>query len=60
MTTKYIWDCCCGSWLLGVQLLADNKAPHIHFVDIVPSLMSELESKLVRYFPKARWHNKSH
>ncbi len=30
----------------------DNKAPQIHFVDIVPSLMNELEGKLTRYFPQ--------
>jgi tRNA (adenine22-N1)-methyltransferase len=37
---------------LGVQLLSDHKAPQIHFVDIVPSLMNELEDKLTRYFPQ--------
>ena len=50
---QHIWDCCCDHGFLGVQLLADNKAPHIHFVDIVPSLMNELERKLLRYFPQS-------
>ncbi|WP_299691317.1 tRNA (adenine(22)-N(1))-methyltransferase TrmK [uncultured Vibrio sp.] len=48
---QHIWDCCCDHGFLGVQLLSDNKAPVIHFVDIVPSLMNELEDKLTRYFP---------
>ncbi len=50
---QHIWDCCCDHGFLGVQLLSDNKAPQIHFVDIVPSLMSELEGKLARYFPQS-------
>ncbi len=49
---QHIWDCCCDHGFLGVQLLSDNKAPQIHFVDIVPSLMNELEGKLTRYFPQ--------
>ncbi|TVU66030.1 SAM-dependent methyltransferase [Vibrio atlanticus] len=49
---QHIWDCCCDHGFLGVQLLSDNKAPLIHFVDIVPSLMNELEGKLTRYFPQ--------
>ena len=49
---QHIWDCCCDHGFLGVQLLSDNKAPQIHFVDIVPSLMNELEDKLTRYFPQ--------
>ena len=49
---QHIWDCCCDHGFLGVQLLSDNKAPQIHFVDIVPSLMNELEEKLARYFPE--------
>lgn len=49
---QHIWDCCCDHGFLGVQLLSDHKAPLIHFVDIVPSLMNELEGKLTRYFPQ--------
>ncbi|WP_122046146.1 tRNA (adenine(22)-N(1))-methyltransferase [Vibrio atlanticus] len=49
---QHIWDCCCDHGFLGVQLLSDHKAPQIHFVDIVPSLMNELEGKLTRYFPQ--------
>ncbi|WP_139683740.1 tRNA (adenine(22)-N(1))-methyltransferase [Vibrio tasmaniensis] len=49
---QHIWDCCCDHGFLGVQLLSDHKAPQIHFVDIVPTLMNELEGKLTRYFPQ--------
>ncbi|WP_135454351.1 tRNA (adenine(22)-N(1))-methyltransferase [Vibrio echinoideorum] len=49
---QHIWDCCCDHGFLGIQLLSDHKAPQIHFVDIVPSLMNELEGKLRRYFPQ--------
>ena len=54
MVTKnydHIWDCCCDHGLLGAALLARQAAPHIHFVDIVPALMSEVEEKLSRFFP---------
>ena len=47
----HIWDCCCDHGLLGTALLARQAAPHIHFVDIVPELMHELENKLARFFP---------
>lgn len=47
----HIWDCCCDHGLLGAALLAKCTAPHIHFVDIVPELMGELEKKLRRFFP---------
>ena len=46
----HIWDCCCDHGLLGAALLAKQVAPHIHFVDIVPELMSELEKKLSHFF----------
>lgn len=47
----HIWDCCCDHGLLGAALLARQAAPHIHFVDIVPELMRELENKLQRFYP---------
>lgn len=46
----HIWDCCCDHGLLGAALLARQAAQHIHFVDIVPNLMNELEKKLSRFF----------
>lgn len=47
----HIWDCCCDHGLLGAALLSRLAAPCIHFVDIVPELMDELESKLQRFYP---------
>ena len=50
----HIWDCCCDHGLLGYALLsrqaAANTATNIHFVDIVPELMAELEGKLQRFY----------
>ena len=49
----HIWDCCCDHGLLGCALLnrqASNIVSDIHFVDIVPKLMAELESKLQRFY----------
>lgn len=54
VTAQYdhIWDCCCDHGLLGAALLARNAAPNIHFVDIVPELVRELENKLDEFYPK--------
>ncbi|MEW6999522.1 tRNA (adenine(22)-N(1))-methyltransferase TrmK [Colwelliaceae bacterium BS250] len=41
-----IWDCCCDHGLLGITLLKRQAADTIHFVDIVPSLMTQLHTKL--------------
>ena len=51
----HIWDCCCDHGLLGAALLSRQAADCIHFVDIVPELMAELDRKLERFFP----HNTS-
>ena len=48
----HIWDCCCDHGLLGAALLARQAAPCIHFVDIVPGLMQELEDKLTCFYPQ--------
>ena len=47
----HIWDSCCDHGLLGAALLSKGAAPHIHFVDVVPELMSQLENKLAHFFP---------
>jgi tRNA (adenine22-N1)-methyltransferase len=54
VTSQYdhIWDCCCDHGLLGAALLSRQAAPYIHFVDVVPQLMSELENKLIQFFPE--------
>jgi tRNA (adenine22-N1)-methyltransferase len=49
----HIWDCCCDHGLLGSALLSRLAAPHIHFVDIVPALMNELENKLQSFYPNS-------
>jgi tRNA (adenine22-N1)-methyltransferase len=52
----HIWDCCCDHGLLGLQLLENGKTKHLHFVDIVAPLLSEIEHKLNRYYQgKSRW-----
>ncbi len=48
---SHIWDCCCDHGLLGAALITRRAAPHIHFVDIVPSLIANLEQQLNRFFP---------
>jgi tRNA (adenine22-N1)-methyltransferase len=57
VTSQYdhIWDCCCDHGLLGVALLSRSPAANIHFVDIVPELMVELERKLERFYPNLAW-----
>ncbi|WP_372941129.1 tRNA (adenine(22)-N(1))-methyltransferase TrmK [Shewanella sp.] len=47
----HIWDCCCDHGLLGAALLSRQAAATIHFVDIVPNLMQQLERKLERFYP---------
>jgi len=49
---QHIWDCCCDHGLLGAALLSEKKpTATIHFVDIVPQLMHDLEKKLFQYYP---------
>ncbi len=59
----HIWDCCCDHGLLGAELVARKAAPYVHFVDLVPELMDQLENKLQRYFPideEANFHSLSY
>jgi tRNA (adenine22-N1)-methyltransferase len=46
----HIWDCCCDHGFLGASLLSKEAAPNIHFVDIVPELMTKVESKLLQFY----------
>jgi tRNA (adenine22-N1)-methyltransferase len=61
VTSQYnnIWDCCCDHGLLGCALLSrtdtTNIPSNIHFVDIVPELMTELEKKLYRFYSNSTW-----
>ncbi|MGL4474392.1 MAG: tRNA (adenine(22)-N(1))-methyltransferase [Shewanella sp.] len=51
---QHVWDCCCDHGFLGAALLTRQAAPHIHFVDIVPGLMAQLDEKLQRFYPDNR------
>lgn len=54
----HIWDCCCDHGLLGMQLLQRKIAGKVHFVDIVPELMQQVEQRLQRHLPselKTAW-----
>ncbi|MBA6293284.1 tRNA (adenine(22)-N(1))-methyltransferase TrmK [Colwellia sp. MB3u-70] len=46
----HIWDCCCDHGFLGASLLSRQAAQNIHFVDIVPELITVIESKLQEFF----------
>ncbi|MBL4797437.1 MAG: tRNA (adenine(22)-N(1))-methyltransferase TrmK [Oleispira sp.] len=46
----HIWDCCCDHGFLGMSLLNQQLSAKVHFVDIVPELMLELDNKLSSYF----------
>jgi len=52
----HIWDCCCDHGSLGMSLLAHQAAPNIHFVDIVPQLMTQVENTLVQFFANSPSH----
>jgi tRNA (adenine22-N1)-methyltransferase len=47
----HIWDCCCDHGFLGASLLSRQSGQNIHFVDIVPELITAIESKLQEFFP---------
>jgi len=57
VTSQYdhVWDCCCDHGFLGSALLSRSEANTVHFVDIVPQLMTELESKLQRFHLNSTW-----
>ncbi|WP_426369691.1 tRNA (adenine(22)-N(1))-methyltransferase [Pseudocolwellia sp. HL-MZ7] len=70
VTAEYdhIWDCCCDHGFLGAALLSrlarcnadsfnaseSNNKSQIHFVDIVPELMAQLENKLEQFYPPSK------
>lgn len=51
----HIWDCCCDHGFLGASLLSKKTKATVHFVDIVPDLIDELETKLKRFFSGSAW-----
>ncbi|PKI15993.1 SAM-dependent methyltransferase [Colwellia sp. 12G3] len=46
----HIWDCCCDHGFLGASLLSRQAAQTIHFVDIVPELITTIENKLQQFY----------
>ena len=49
----HIWDCCCDHGYLGAHLLSRQAADNIHFVDIVPKLISKIENTLQQRYPNS-------
>jgi len=41
-----VWDLCCDHGKLGLALLESKKTKLIHFVDQVPSIISDLDKKI--------------
>lgn len=56
----HIWDCCCDHGFLGTALLSRQPTSQIHFVDIVPELMAELDAKLQRLYSDSATSWKTH
>jgi tRNA (adenine22-N1)-methyltransferase len=48
---QHIWDCCCDHGHLGMLLLTEKTAAQVHFVDIIPSIMLNLQQRLIKHFP---------
>ncbi len=44
-----VWDLCCDHGRLGMAVIETKRAPRVHFVDCIESIMVDLESRLVRY-----------
>lgn len=43
----HIWDCCCDHGYLGQQLMLQHPNSQIHFVDVVPHLIEQVEAQLI-------------
>lgn len=63
----HIWDTCCDHGLLGQALLSDSvlngvpqNRPVIHFVDVVPELMAQLEARLFKQMKDHKDHWRVH
>lgn len=41
-----VWDTCCDHGKLGISILNNRKVKKVHFVDCVPEIMTNLESKI--------------
>ena len=45
-----IWDCCCDHGHLGFTLLKETQKTKIHFVDVVPALIDQVEQDLQQFY----------
>lgn len=45
-TYQHIWDCCCDHGYLGEQLMTEHPDSIIHFIDVMPHLIEEVEKRL--------------
>lgn len=43
-----VWDICCDHGKLGISLLTNKKINKVHFVDCIPSIIDNLNSKLLK------------
>lgn len=53
-TYQHIWDCCCDHGYLGQQLIIEHPQSKIHFVDVMPHLIEEVEKRLINV-PDDNW-----
>lgn len=62
ITPEYseVWDTCCDHGKLGMAVLESNKSNVVHFVDQVPSIINELENKLLNIASLTRERYKLH
>jgi len=44
-----VWDLCCDHGRLGMALLETGRAPQVHFVDCIDSIMTDLAARLAQY-----------
>ncbi len=51
----HVWDCCCDHGFLGQLLLEREQAGCVHFVDVVPALMQQLEVRLEQDYSRHSW-----
>jgi tRNA (adenine22-N1)-methyltransferase len=52
---EHIWDCCCDHGYLGQQLMAEHPNSQIHFVDVMPHLIDEVQTRLATQ-PQTNWN----
>jgi len=49
---QHVWDCCCDHGNIGRLILERKGAETVHFVDVVPSIMAQLERQLCTDLPQ--------